>query len=78
MSDSECQLGGFSHEDSPFSKKSSPFTRKDSPFNKKSLPFSRQDSSFSKLVVCPDWLLQENGAYLLTEASERIRLYTKL
>lgn len=55
-----CQLGGFDRKDTPFSKKDSPFSRKDSPF--------------SKLIVCANYLLQENEFYLFTEAEEKIRL----
>ena len=58
--DKECQLGGFSRKDSPYSKKTSPFSRKDSPY--------------SKIVICPDWLLMESSFYLLLEDGEKIRI----
>lgn len=78
------KTGSLSRKTNPFSKKTSvisritsiskkttSFTRKDNPFSNVSF-FSKKDTPYSRLIVCPNWLLQENGSNLLTEAGEKI------
>jgi hypothetical protein len=50
-----------------------PYTRENKPYSKKD-PFSKKTKPYSTIIICPFFLLQENGFSLLQEDGNKIKL----